>query len=244
MIEQRATLEKIAPTIEEAIASGLEELGLSEAEVEIEVLDQGSRGLLGIGGRQARVRLTVKSLETASRVQSAPSVQPGPASDERAGEEDDALEIARATVRELLENMHIRADVTAHFGEPDEPHYHPPILVDINGQDLSILIGRRAETLNSLQFVTRLIVGKELGRSVSVVVDVSGYRQRREQSLRQLAQRMARQAVKTGRRQMLEPMPANERRIIHIELRDNPEVTTESIGEEPRRKITISPLSH
>ncbi|MCK5429698.1 MAG: KH domain-containing protein, partial [Anaerolineales bacterium] len=116
-----------------------------------------------------------------------------------------------------------------------------PIYLDINGKDLSILIGRQAETLNALQYITSLIVGKELGRSVTLIVDVEGYRLRREQQVRQLARRMAEQAVKTGRRQVLEPMPANERRFVHIELRENPEVTTESIGEGSRRKVTIIP---
>jgi spoIIIJ-associated protein len=96
--------------------------------------------------------------------------------------------------------------------------------------------------LNALQFITRLIVGKELGRSVYMTVDVEGYRVRRERSLRNLAQRMATQAVKAGRRQTLEPMPPAERRIIHIELRDNKEVITESVGEDPKRKVTIIPV--
>jgi spoIIIJ-associated protein len=103
------------------------------------------------------------------------------------------------------------------------------------------LIGRQAETLNALQYLSSLIVSKEIGHSIPLIVDVEGYRARREQQLRQLARRMADQATKTGRRQVLEPMPANERRLIHLELRDNPDVTTESIGEEPRRKVTIIP---
>jgi spoIIIJ-associated protein len=116
------------------------------------------------------------------------------------------------------------------------------VTVNVNGDDLSILIGRRAETLNALQYITSLIMSKELGRFIPVVVDVEGYRVRRENQLRQLARRVAEQAIKTGRRQILEPMPANERRIIHIELRENPQVTTESVGEEPRRKVTINPV--
>jgi spoIIIJ-associated protein len=111
----------------------------------------------------------------------------------------------------------------------------------VHGDDLSILIGRRAETLNALQYISNLIVSKELGKPLSLVIDVEGYRARREGQIRQLARRMADQAIKTGRRQVLEPMPANERRIIHLELRDNENVVTESIGEEPRRKVTILP---
>jgi spoIIIJ-associated protein len=135
--------------------------------------------------------------------------------------------------------MHVRADVSAQFGVADDLRSRVPVNVDITGQDLSILIGRQAETLNALQYIAGLMVSKEVGRSLTLVIDVQGYRKRREQQLRQLARRMADQAIKTGRRQVLEPMPANERRIIHIELRDHPQVTTESIGEDPRRKVTI-----
>jgi len=115
------------------------------------------------------------------------------------------------------------------------------VRVEIQGNDLSILIGRQAETLNALQYIASLIVAKEMGQPVTLVLDVEGYRQRREQQIRQLARRMAEQAINTQRRQVLEPMPANERRIIHIELRDNPLVSTESIGEDPHRKVTIIP---
>jgi spoIIIJ-associated protein len=137
--------------------------------------------------------------------------------------------------------MKVRASVTSYYGEPEDVRDRVPVCVDINGEDLSILIGRQAETLNALQYISTLIIGKELGHSIPLVLDVEGYRRRRTQQLRYLARRMADQAIKTGRRQVLEPMPANERRIIHIELRENPDVTTESIGEEPRRKVTILP---
>ncbi len=113
--------------------------------------------------------------------------------------------------------------------------------VDIRGDDLSILIGPKAETLNALQYIAGLIISKEIGHSLPLVVDVEGYRARRSQQIRQLARRMAEQAVRTGRRQVLEPMPASERRLVHIELRDHPDVSTESVGEEPRRKVTILP---
>lgn len=256
MSEIRASLEVIAPSVEEAVAKGLEDLGLTEEDVEVEVLDPGSRGLFGLGSRQARIRLTVKSAvpeavneneepaEEALPVASpAASIEPLPIEMEtpRGDEEDYTLQVASDTVRELLEKMKVRAKVNASYGKADDVHSKVPVLVDVRGNDLSILIGPRAETLNALQYVAGLIVGKELGHTIPLVVDVEGYRARREQQLRQLARRMADQALKTGRRQVLEPMPANERRLIHIELRSNPQVTTESIGEEPHRKVTIVP---
>jgi spoIIIJ-associated protein len=288
MSEKRASLEVIAPSVEEAVAKGLTDLGMTEEAVEIEVLDPGSRGLFGLGSRQARIRLTIKaststdsapskpkpvpieiaqsdSSEVSSSQQtSTPLNPPGAgvfeeteeaeeaetyeeaeeeekAQQERSIQDDITLHVARETVIELLEKMKVHADVTAHYGEADDTRSRIPIKVDITGNDLSILIGPRAETLNALQYISALIVGKELGRSVPLVVDVEGYRARREQQIRQLARRMADQAIKTGRRQVLEPMPANERRLVHIELRSDPSVTTQSVGEEPRRKVTIIP---
>ena len=157
--------------------------------------------------------------------------------------EDDkfALNVARETVVDLLERMQIHAEVVSYYGKPDDARSRAPLCVDITGKDLSILIGPRAETLNALQYISSLIIGKELGRSAPLVVDVEGYRVRREQQIRRVARRMADQAVKTGRRQTLEPMPANERRLVHIELRKDERVTTESVGEDPRRKVTILP---
>ena len=245
MTIQRATTEVIAPTVEEAVQNGLEELGLPAEAVDIEVLDEGSRGIFGLGTRMARVRLSVKEtsqveMETAiepAEAEKQPAAPPAPLS----LKDDIALHVARETVSELLERMNIKAKVSAQVGEMDEHDASLPVLVDISGDDLSVLIGKRSETLNALQYISRLIVNKELGRPVTLVLDVEGFRMRRDKQLRTLAQRMADQAMKTGRRQLLEPMPANERRIIHMELRNHPGVITESQGEEPHRKVTIVP---
>lgn len=234
-MNERTTLEKIAPSVEEAIADGLAELGLPAEMVDVEVLDSGSRGLLGIGGRQARVRLSIKAAPAAE-----PETSLSAAPTSSSPEEDDLLRTSRQTVAELLDKMKIPASVTVRYGEADEEGERPA-LVDISGNDLGVLIGRRAEILNAMQYIVNLIVSKQVEHWVQVVIDVEGYRARRERQLRQMARRMADQAVKTGRRQPLEPMPASERRIIHIELRDHPAVTTQSVGEEPARKVTIVP---
>jgi len=237
-MEHRATLEVIAASIDEAIEKGLGELGVEKSQVEVEVLDEGGGGFLGLGGRQARVRLTVKNgaasppVKTRMR-EAAPALS--------AADAENLVSIAKATVQELLGHMDVRAEVAGRLGEPDEPGLAAPVMIDINGGDLSFLIGRNAETLNALQLVTRLIVGKEVGQVAHVIIDVGGYRVRREEGLRELAQRMAKQAISSGRRQTLEPMTPAERRIIHIELRESQEVSTESVGEEPRRKVVIIP---
>jgi spoIIIJ-associated protein len=258
IMNEKATLEIIAPTVEEALAQGLAQLGLPAEAISMEVLDAGSKGLFGLGGRQVRVRLTVKSDEETvpPAPASKPDSKPAPASVKKSrpepkepvpvpapegnGEPDELLNLAEETVSKLLYHMKMEAQVSAHYQESDREDRRT-IHVDVRGDDLSILIGRRSETLNAFQYVASLMVGKEVQQWVQLVVDVEGYRSRRESQLRRMARRMAEQALKTGRRQVLEPMSSNERRIIHLELREHPAVTTESVGEDPHRKVTIIP---
>jgi spoIIIJ-associated protein len=283
---ERTTLEVIAPTVEQALAQGLAQLGLPATAVSIEVLDSGNKGLFGLGGRQVRVRLTVndgtaspaatagsaaapsaaivapsrrataarrngKSGKTSSRaVSKAPTATPaepravsqssGPSAVASSLDDHDAiLDTSEAIISKLLYHMGLEAQVSAHYGEPRDDRR--PIMVDVRGSDLGILIGRHGETLDSFQYIAALMIGKETGQFVHLVVDVEGHRDRRERQLRQLARRMAEQVLKTGRKLTLEPMRPAERRIIHLELRDHPAVTTESVGEEPHRKVTIIP---
>ena len=248
-MNERTTLEKIAPTVEEAVAEGLAELNLPAEAVDVEVLDTGSRGLFGVGGRQARVRLTMKGTQPPGPVAGAPASAPEPLpvpipepepAPEPSFEEDEVLNLSEKTVSELLAKMKIEAKLSISYGEPDEEGRRP-VCVELHGDDLGILVSRRAEILNALQYIVNLIVSKQLERWVQIIVDVEGYRSRHEVQLRKMALQMAGQAVQTGRRQVLEPMSAADRRIIHLELRDHPDVTTQSIGEEPARKVTIVP---
>lgn len=265
MSTEKTTLEVIAPTVEEAVSRGLGQLGLPADAVDIEVLDAGSKGLFGLGSRQARVRLSIKSGDKAKAqptqasaparpaepaaqpVRERPAAKPAQkittpsptALTDLTPEQQQAMEVSQEVVRELLDKMSVKATVTASMVAPVDENDSPLVMVEIRGDDLSILIGRRSETLNALQYIASMIVSKELGRWVAMSIDVQGYRARREMQLRTLARRMAEQALQSGKRQTLEPMPANERRLIHLELRNHPEVTTESIGEEPNRKVTI-----
>jgi spoIIIJ-associated protein len=134
----------------------------------------------------------------------------------------------------------MEAQVSAHYDETSTDDRRT-IQVDVRGDNLSALIGRQAETLNAFQYVASLIVGKETQQWVQLVVDVEGYRERREKQVRQIALRVVEQVIKTGRKAALEPMTSSERRAIHIELRGHPAVTTESTGEEPHRKVVILP---
>ncbi len=258
MNDKRTNLEIIAPTAEEAIEKGLIDLGLPRESVDIEILDEGGKGFFGLGNRQARVRLTIKSESDESKVvtpaaestRTEETLVPEPMIEKDKQDLDEeppflgddyVLDIAREVVSELLEKMKVRAKVTAEYLPASDSRSRVPVRVNVHGDDLSYLIGRQAETLNALQYISSLIINKEIGRSIPLIVDVEGYRTRRENQLRQLARRMADQAVSTGRRQVLEPMPANERRIVHIELRERLDISTESIGEDPRRKVTINP---
>lgn len=249
---QKTTLEVIAQSVEEAIDRGLAQLGINRDAVDVEILDSGSKGFLGLGGRQARVRLTLKDGVTASpasemvedvlrveeTVESPVEETPVPEGDEGIRK---ALVTGQQVVSELLEKMKINAEVTTRYVPPSDEKDQAGVLVEVHGNDLSILIGRRSEVLNALQYISSLIVSKEVGHWIPILIDVQGYRTRRERQLRMLARRMADQAVQSGKRQVLEPMPPSERRIIHLELRNHVEVDTESVGEEPYRKVTIIP---
>ena len=277
-MNEKTTLEIIAPTVEEAIAQGLAQLGLSADAVSVEVLDAGNKGFFGLGKTQVRVRLTVnsvsspvtapaepaaeprkeqkrtetkKSAPTPEPERPVPAVRPEPdpaasrpsapaASAELQPEHDPLLDHTEAVISRMLHLLNLEAQVSANYGATERDGRRN-IHVDIRGKDLSVLIGRRSETLGAFQYIASLIVGKETQQFVQLVVDVEGYRDRREKQLIQMAKRMADQVSKTGRRQTLEPMPASERRIIHIALRDHPDVKTESTGEEPYRKVVVLP---
>lgn len=261
---ERTTLEIIAPTVEEAIAQGLAQLGLTADRVSVEVLDAGNKGLFGLGKPQVRVRLTVVPEGGFPPVEPEPVVipkeprkevkraekKPEPVADNRQStpvkevepqpEHDALLDHTESVVSKLLHLLNLEAQVSAHYGSAERDGRRN-IHVDIRGNDLSVLIGRRSETLSAFQYVASLIVGKQTEQFVQLIVDVEGYRDRREKQLVQMAKRMADQVTKTGRRQTLEPMPSSERRVIHIALRDHPAVKTESTGEEPYRKVVILP---
>ncbi len=268
-MQERTTLEVIAPTVEEALIKGLEELGLTAADVSVEVLDSGGKGFLGLGKRQVRVRLTVNgepNLVTSEQVEaesvadapppkrkSKPKTKvshadPKPAPVKKSASsapkeedgEDRLLQFSEEVVSRLLSLMKLDATASARYDAPDREG-RKSVYVEVKGKDLGVLIGRRGETINAFQRIAALIVSKEMSRWVRLSVDVEGHRSRREQQLRRMARQMAQQIANTGRTQSLEPMPANERRIVHMELQNHPDVKTNSIGEDPQRKVQIEP---
>jgi spoIIIJ-associated protein len=151
-------------------------------------------------------------------------------------------ELARQVVATLLSKMGLQGEVEiAGRAAAAESEGEPPMIINIKGDDLGVLIGRRGETLRDLQFMTRLIVSRKVGHWPNLIVDVEQYRQHREQALTQLARRMADKVRLTRQPVPLEPMPPHERRIVHLALRDDPSVTTESTGEGEARKVVLLP---
>ena len=216
-------------SVDEAIRKALDQLGLDKSEVEIEVLSMGRSGFLGLGGSGARVAVRPKSRVAAAT----PAVAATP------GEDTDT---AVDTLERLLELMNVDAAVAVRAPEtPGDGLGLVRAVLDISGEDLGILIGRRGNTLSSLQFLVNLIVSRRMKARTAFGIDVEGYRRRREESLKTLALRMADRVKSTGQSVTLEPMPPNERRIVHLALAKDPTVITVSIGEGESRKVAITP---
>src|SRR5262245_6203513 len=260
-----------AYSVEEAVRLALEQLALSEDAVDIEILsdagpDEDAEALVrvtakgmasqpvpttgggGGGPRRAPGPRRVPGDRPSSRGAPPRAERPRPvertaeAIADRVDAEDEA--IAKEIVRELLEKMSVSADVIAvdnPSSVPVSPEDPPTIFLDILGRDLGMLIGRRGENLAQIQYVVNLLVNRKLGDWTRVIVDVEGYRSRREEALVGLAERVARQVSRSRRPIVLEPMPPNERRIGHMAPPSNPDVTTESNGEGANRRVTVQP---
>lgn len=244
------SVEVSAKNVDEAIDIALEELGLKRQQVEIEILTAGKSGLLGIGGEPARVRVTALEEGTA-RPMAEPGVEPEERAevevDERAGVEIKDLrsaevDLAIESLTQLLEFMEIDCEVTLRAPEtPGDGLGRASAVLDMDGDDLGLLIGRRGTTLAALQYMVNVMVNRKMGTRVLVNIDAEHYKRRREETLQGLARRMADRVRQTSRSITLEPMPAAERRIIHLVLAEDELVTTGSVGEGESRKVVIYP---
>lgn len=222
-----------ARSVDEAVRLALEQLGRERDDVDVEILMDTS----DLEDGEALVRVTARG-----RAQQPTTIQGTPVMTNRASEEDE--QVAKSIVLELLSKMGFDCDVVAvdnpspiELGR-DEP---PTVFIDIMGRDLGMLIGRRGEHLSQLQYMVNVIANKRFDTWTRVIIDVEGYRSRREESLIGLANRVARQVARNRRPISLEPMPPNERRVVHVALRDDPNVTTQSSGEATLRRVTIYP---
>lgn len=310
--------------VEEAIRTAMKEFSADLADLDIEILSQGSRGILGVGSEEARILAAPKSAVAAAetvRDSSPESVAPtaasartprpaptGPARPDETSEQ--AADLARADVSPRRERggrdrggrgrpdrdvRGTRRDRPVRDRPPREPREDRPprepapfipgkpleelsekergtleeaksvleellrlmevpgtveiatggetARLNVRGSDLGVLIGRRGEKLASLQHIVNLIVAKKEGEYHRIAVDVENYRGRREEQLRDVADRAAKRVLQTGKIIQLEPMPAIERRIVHMALVENPKVRTQSVGVEPNRRIVILPAT-
>ncbi|MBQ3054351.1 MAG: protein jag [Clostridia bacterium] len=208
--QSERSLEKSAKTLEEAVNLCVQELGVSKEELDIQVIDEGSRGFLGLGGRDAVVRVTTTS----------------PAA-------GNTQKIATNFIDGIVKPMGL--NVSYEVKNEDNT-----LSINMVGDDMGILIGRRGETLDAIQYLTSLAVNRVTNDYTKVIVDTENYKSKRQDTLRKLAKRIASQVIRTRSEVTLEPMNPNERRIIHSTLQSNRLVYTYSTGEEPNRKVVIS----
>lgn len=256
--------EATGKTIEEAKEAALQKLGVREEEAVIEVIEEASKGFLGlIGGHDAKVRATLKTgleeepkqegmpevIETSLTVGDLAKQAEEPAEEKQTREREERvrmplpdeedcvipLEKAEKFLQQIFSSMHLEVSVEKVRGKE-------AYVLNLSGENLGILIGKHGQTLDSLQYLTNLAANHGLSeKRVHIVLDVEHYRDRREETLCRLAARLADKAVRTRQRIMLEPMNRHERKVIHVALQNNRRVTTFSSGEEPYRKVVIEP---
>ncbi|MEQ8173885.1 MAG: RNA-binding cell elongation regulator Jag/EloR [Syntrophomonadaceae bacterium] len=201
------TVEKKGKNIDEAIKAALDELGCEIEDVNVEVIEEPSKGLLGIGKKPAVVRVT------------------------RREKPEDKV---RGVVDEILTRMQIDYQING------IEYQEGRVRINIIGKDMGLLIGRKGETLNAVQFIVGLIVNRNQEEKIRVMLDVEDYRKKREDSLEALALRLSDKVKKTRKNVVMRPMTSQERRIVHTTLQSDPNITTYSMGDEPNRKVVIS----
>ena len=262
-------IEVTANSVQAAIDKGLAQLNARPGEVVVEVLDEPNTGLFGFGAREARVRLVLigrraeekerephrqpqrqQQRQPQRQQQRQPQRQQQPARPSQPAPQlqivdeadwDDDARVGKETLEELLGKMRLDARIDVTMTDDEDEGEKPHWILNISGDRVNKLIGRRGETLSALQHIVRLICSRRLERRANIIIDAGGYKSGRSKRLRGLAQRMAKQAVQQGRTITLEPMHPNERRIIHLTLRGRNDVSTRSVGEGRGRKVTIVP---
>ncbi len=206
------SVEKSARTVDEAIDEALRELEAARAEVDVEILEEGSKGLFGLlGGKQARVLVRMKDPHT------------------------DRVEAGSIFLQGLLTRLGADAQVRKSVAADGTA------VLEMTGSELGLVIGRRGQMLDAIQYLVNVVANKGAGEWVRIMLDAEGYRQRREEALQGLALRVAARVKTQGKKQALEPMSAAERRIVHMVLADDAGVETRSEGEDPYRRVVIVP---
>ncbi|WP_110930563.1 RNA-binding cell elongation regulator Jag/EloR [Paenibacillus bouchesdurhonensis] len=223
-------------TVEEAVRQGLAKLGTTEDKVAVNVLEQPSKGFLGlIGVKEAKVELTLLEETPSEPLQGSRSNDAVPMTykEDEVSDGRDPYEEAASFVRDVGENMGLQVNV-------EVQHKKDNTVLNISGNDLGLLIGRRGQTLDALQYLANIIANRYSDSFVRIVLDAENFRERRRKTLEDLAVRLAGRVIRTRKELALEPMSPQERKVIHSKLQDHPEVKTYSKGEEPNRRVVIA----
>ena len=230
------TLEKTARTEDEAIAAALAELGMDRDDVSVEIVERAKSGFLGIGASPAVIRVSYEVPDpVVEKAPAAPAARPvaEPAAAAEVDEDPDYAAI-RQFLSGLLERMGVKAQIEISTRE------NGGINVNLSGNGMGAIIGRRGETLDAIQHLTNYAVNRGSEKHLHISVDAENYRSKREESLTRLAEKMAEKAIKYKRSMALEPMNSYERHVIHTALQNYEGVTTSSTGVEPNRRVVVS----
>ena len=226
------TLEKTGRTEEDAVNAALKELGLDRDDVSVEIVERAKSGFLGIGASPALIRVSYEVEDEKPEV-----IEPSePAAPKACEVQDENADFAavRSFISGLLEHMGITAEITISYRE------NGGINVNLAGNGMGAVIGRRGETLDAIQHLTNYAVNHGSEKHLHISVDAENYRSKREESLTRLAEKMAEKAIKYKRSMALEPMNSYERHVIHTALQNYEGVTTSSTGVEPNRRVVVS----
>ncbi|MDQ0492251.1 MULTISPECIES: RNA-binding cell elongation regulator Jag/EloR [Paenibacillus] len=241
-------------TVEDAVKQGLSQLGVSRERVTVNVLEQPSKGFLGwLGVKKAKVELTLLSEPSPETIhaaephvsaqvpssigqaisEAAPVAREAHISSEASEGQVDPYEEATRFIRETAAGMGLDVEVDVH-------HRKDESILDISGPSLGMLIGRRGQTLDALQYLTNIVANRHSDKFIRIVLDAEQFRARRQKTLEDLADRLANQAIRYGKEVVLEPMPSQERKLIHAKLQQHAQVRTYSKGDEPNRRVVIA----
>ena len=197
-------------TVDDALTNATVSLGVTSSEIKYEVVEEGSSGFLGIGSKDAIIKVVIST-------------------------EEDPKQVAKEFLDGVFEAMQLEVNISMEFNEEDDT-----LLIDLAGPEMGVLIGKRGQTLDSLQYLTNLTVNRSSEKYTRVKIDTEDYRRRRKETLENLAKNMASKVKRTKKAVTLEAMNPYERRIIHSALQNDNNVTTHSEGEEPYRYVVIT----
>ena len=263
------SVEKVGKTVDDAITEALIELGASRDEVDIEIISKGSKGLLGFGAKDAKVKVTLKqsSVEEeledevlspekiiSARLDDNKEIDTKQSTESTAvkivlGDSEDTVVVSKEEIEKVIKNaesfleklftqMNIECTIKSSIVNNNR------ISIGLEGKNMGIIIGKRGETLDAIQYLVNIVANKERKEYIKIMLDTENYRERREETLRKLAFKLSKKVQKTRKPIILEPMNPYDRRIIHSALQDSKYVKTHSEGKEPFRKVVIAPSYH